>query len=95
MAIFLFADMERMGATVSKQTIQKVSNKTNEDAVELPPLYDAIDPDALNRLIDGMSHGEVSFTYAGHEVVVDSDEEVRLGDQPTSRSAPETARSDD
>ncbi|WP_436926701.1 HalOD1 output domain-containing protein [Halosimplex amylolyticum] len=87
--------MERMGETVSIRAIQKVADESNCDQVDLPPLYESIEPDALNTLVDGMSDGEVSFSYAGREVTVDSNEVVRVREQPTNQSAGECARSDD
>ncbi|MFC4245607.1 HalOD1 output domain-containing protein [Natribaculum luteum] len=50
---------------------------TDEDAEPLPPLYDVIDPDALNSLFKPGRESEqidgcVSFTYCNHRVVVES-----------------------
>lgn len=51
----------------------------NVDALELPPLYESVDPDALDGLFadhDGFSTmrtGTVSFSYAGCTVFVDGD----------------------
>lgn len=87
--------MARMGETVSERAVQEVAEEANCEEVELPALYEVVDPDALNALIDGMSDGEVSFRYAGHEVAIDCNEGVRVREQLTSRSAPEAARSGD
>lgn len=65
--------MSREAVTVSERVIQKVATATNSDPLELPPLYGPIDPDALNVLIEQMADGEISFTYAGHEITVESD----------------------
>lgn len=54
------------------------------DPVDLPPLYDSVDADALNALVDGAVdrpdavNGRVSFSYAGYEVTVDFDGWIRL-----------------
>lgn len=64
--------MARSSQTISVQVIQTVADATDRDASELPPLYGDIDPDALDALVEGMTEGEVSFTYAGHDVTVTS-----------------------
>lgn len=44
------------------------------DPCELPPMYDAVDPDALDRLVSGdgsaESTVEITFGYAGYTVAV-------------------------
>ena len=53
--------------------ISAVSDASGLDMFELPPLYEAIDPDALNELFTSRSEpavGKVSFEYAGYDVVV-------------------------
>lgn len=40
------------------------------------PLYDAIDPDALDQLFTNASDGHVVFTIADHEVTVTADGDV-------------------
>lgn len=42
------------------------------------PLYEAIDPDALTACVQGMAEGEVSFSYAGARVTVESSENIRI-----------------
>ncbi|WP_423747291.1 HalOD1 output domain-containing protein (plasmid) [Haladaptatus sp. SPP-AMP-3] len=48
-----------------------------------PPLYDVIDPDALDRLFAPTQagtrrHGTVTFQYCGYQVTVNSDRTVDL-----------------
>ncbi|WP_458210846.1 HalOD1 output domain-containing protein [Haladaptatus sp. NG-SE-30] len=68
----------------SIQIINAVSDATDCPVEELDPLYDAIDPDALDRLYsptyhgDVRSGGEVTFLYAGYQVVVDGSGTVEL-----------------
>lgn len=53
--------------------VSAVSDASGLDMLELPPLYEAINPDALNELFTARSEpavGEVSFEYAGYDVVV-------------------------
>lgn len=62
------------------------------EPTDLPPLYHAIDPDALDRLFapgGPRMRGEVSFEMAGCEVVVDGDGQVTATpDEPDDENAP-------
>ena len=68
--------------TTSARVIEAVAEARGVDPLDLPPLYDVIDPDALNRLFNSDSPGRpngpgrVTFTLSGCEVVVESDGEV-------------------
>lgn len=63
-------------ANVSTTVVLAVAATTNTPADELPPLYDVIDPDALNAIFQ--SHGDgrprtgihVTFTMAGCTVSI-------------------------
>lgn len=77
--------------TASERVIRRVSTAADSDPVELPPLYDAIDPDALDALVERMSDGTVSFVYAGYEVIVENDGTVDLGERPVDGSASKVA----
>jgi hypothetical protein len=84
---------KRMG--ISERIVWTVATAADRDPLELPPLYDAIDPDALDALVDRMSDGTVSFAYAGYEVTVRSDESIDLDDRSMNSSASEVAVSGD
>jgi len=59
--------------------VEAVSASTGRPVTDLPPLYDAVDPDALDALFAGRSvDGRVRFRYAGHVVEVRSDRTVTL-----------------
>ena len=87
--------MARERRTITERLTQRVANTTNSDPSELPVLYDHIDPDALDVLIKRMSDGEISFTYAGCEVTVESDGSIRLHEHHTGVTMDRTAVSDD
>ena len=65
-------------APPSISVIQKVATLEGVDSMDLPPLYDSIDPEALDSLLeqrDGHVTDEtvsIEFTYNGYTVVVDS-----------------------
>lgn len=83
--------MVRERQTVSERVIQTVATASGTDALELPPLWDAIEPDALDTLVAGMADGEVSFAYAGYDVTVTSDETIGLQERPAGDSTVEVA----
>lgn len=58
---------------------ETLSEATERDASELDPLTTAIDPDALDDLVDRIgSPVHVEFEHAGHAVVVRSDGRVTV-----------------
>lgn len=69
---------------VSMRVVEAVARSRGTHFTELPSLYETVDPDALDALFskrsDGLPPGEngveVSFTYAGCEVIVGSNGEV-------------------
>lgn len=72
-----------MGSTPPSEKLStKVAANVDCNVVELPPLYNTIDPDTLNTIVDSMTTGAVSFRYNGHDVTVFSDGTVTLSDQP-------------
>ena len=81
-------------APVSQTVVLAVAEATGDDAMELPPLYDAIDPDALNKLFDSdvlgadRRDGSVEFAYAGCDVTVRADGRVTVA--PAAESAAAT-----
>ncbi|WP_226008300.1 HalOD1 output domain-containing protein [Natrinema salinisoli] len=53
--------------------VSAVSEASGLDIVELPPLYEVINPDALNALFTSRAEPavrKVSFEYAGYDIVV-------------------------
>jgi hypothetical protein len=87
---------------VSHAVVEAVASARDTDPLELPPLYDAVDPDALNRLFD-YEHAATSsataciqFRMAECDVVVhrDGTVEATADPSPTARArrdAPEQA----
>ena len=63
--------------SVSETIVSAVAAHTGSDPLDLAPLYQAVDPDALDALFatdDPMrSPDRVSFTYCGCEVVVSAE----------------------
>lgn len=53
--------------------VDAVATEMGVDPVALDPLFDVVDPDALDRLFASDVEGSVHFEYHGHEVVVCND----------------------
>lgn len=61
--------------------VSAVAEAEGVDVVELPPLYDTIDPEALNALFTSQDDAAVStveFEYAGYTVVVRGESTVEV-----------------
>jgi hypothetical protein len=60
-----------------------IAARDGPDTSECPPLYDAIDPDALEKLFAPLSRGgerrgKVMFEYCGYRVTVHADRTVEI-----------------
>lgn len=79
----------------STAVVESVAEHVGIDPVDLdPPLYRAIDPDALDELLTSLGtngqEGSVSFSYLGFEITVHNDGTVNLDDpaDPAPDSSP-------
>ena len=87
--------MSLSGDTIPGRIVRRVATATDSDPLELPPLYEAIDPDTLDSLVEGMADGELSFAYAGYQVSVDSVGTVSVDVRPAGSPATEQVTSGD
>jgi len=67
----------------SVAVVEAVAAHEGVDPLDLPPLYDAVDPSALDTLFaprpDGsVRDGQLSFRFAGYDVTVHTSGEVDL-----------------
>lgn len=61
--------------------VSAVAEVKGSDPVELPPLYEAINPEALNDLFTSRPESAIkmiTFQYAGYDIVVRGDGEVQI-----------------
>lgn len=78
---------------MSYQVIEALAAVENRDALSMnPPLYEAIDPDAIDSLLDTDSPVKVEFEYNGHMVTAKSDGSIEI-DGVTHQSAEEAPSS--
>ncbi len=80
--------------SISASVVDALADANDVDPLELDPLYEAIDPDALDSLFshlvggDTPRHGTVRFTTNGYEVEVTSSGRVHLTPVDTVETAP-------
>lgn len=55
------------------QILDVVASAEQCDTRDLPPLYDAIDPDMLMRVLDGAGMVEVSFQYLDYTITINNE----------------------
>lgn len=94
-------DLPRHESAVSERVVTAVATARGVEPADLPPLYDVIDPDALDRLFrHGSTAGcagpdRVVFTMAGCEVVVDGSGEIDVTPEDESTPSSATTRADE
>lgn len=85
---------------VSETVVTAVAQATGVDPLDLDPLYNVVDPDALNRIFDSTGTSspasvELSFTMAGCQVVVRGDGEVVVTPGAEADESPTVIGSDE
>ena len=79
------AAMKVEAVAPSQAVVKRVAACEEVDQTELAPLYGAIDPDALDRLVETSRHNEsalqITFTYHGYDVTVTGDGVVHLASE--------------
>lgn len=74
----------RDGRTATEAVVDKMSEMTQTDPLELPPIFDVLDPDSLNTLFNGSPSSQpqtetfVIFEYIGHQVTVKRNGAIRI-----------------
>lgn len=64
---------------MSSRVVEALATVTDSDPVSMtPPLYEVVDPDALNRLLETDASVELRFEYEDHVVVADSEGTVSV-----------------
>lgn len=71
-------DLHRRGSSPrpSVSVVEAVAAETGADPASLAPLYDVVDPDALDGLFEPGASGSVEFEFCGHDVAVHADGRV-------------------
>ena len=81
----------------SEAVVNAVADEEGVSPIDVrPPLYAAVDPDALDDFASRMScwssssPGRIVFAYAGYEVTVHGDGEISLADDDSENEAPQS-----
>lgn len=89
-----------MADSVGVRIVRKIAAREGIDPSMLdPPLYDVIDPEALDAVFESVAgtdraHGQVQFEYAGYAVTVSADYAVTVdSSEPRMGARPPTERS--
>lgn len=69
----------------SDAVLSTVSAFSDTPVVELDPLYLAIDPEAMDSVLETASDGSISFSYHGFEITVTNGEVILEDEAPSSR----------
>lgn len=86
-------DTPLLSASPSATIVEEVAAREGVDPVDLDvPLYDAIDPEALDEAVrsasDRGSGLRIEFVYHGYDVVVESTGAVHVAERPDSSPSP-------
>ena len=60
--------------------VRAVARSTGDDPLSLPPLGQAIDPEAIDAVVDGPGLVDLTFRYHGHVVTIDGGGNVRVSE---------------
>ncbi|MFD1598336.1 HalOD1 output domain-containing protein [Halobellus rarus] len=64
--------------SLTEEVILQVAESEDTSPMELSPLAEVIDPDALETVVSSDSVIEVSFRYEGYTVIIDRNGNVTL-----------------
>lgn len=82
----LSADGQLADEQLSTKIVERVAAFKGTESVELDPLYEAVNPDALNHLFTNSNgadrSGRITFMYCGCEVIVEGDGQVLVQGPP-------------
>lgn len=66
---------------VSSHVVSALADHTDTDPLAMEPLNNVVDVDALATLVGSGTDIEITFTYDGHDVLVNGDSTVVVDDQ--------------
>lgn len=58
--------------------VEAVAKKEGKSPMDLTPLAESIDTDALNSVLQGKSSVSVDFSYEGYNITIDTDGRISL-----------------
>lgn len=79
-------DLLKNPSTPSEAIVLEVASRTGMDPFDLPPLYQYVDPEALDRLVLGPGSCRATFEYAGYGVTVHETNHIALRELGSDRA---------
>ena len=69
---------------IAVKIVRKVASLKGVDPVDLPPLYDTVDPDALETILTENDAATflIHFNYTGYRVWIESEQEISITIEP-------------
>lgn len=67
-------------ATVLETVAMTVADRRGVSPVDLPPLYDVVDPDLLESVGSDRTSDQVTFEYVGFQITVESDGSIHVAE---------------
>lgn len=86
--------MSRADRSASTRVIEAAAARTDRDALDLPPLAEAVDPEALDAIADDSS-AVLTFPYAGMHVTVGETGAVSIDERADAHANGGQALGDD
>lgn len=71
----------RSGPQPSECVVDAISKATGVDPLSLPPLHGAVDPEALDAIVESTSDASVSFDYESLRIEVNGDGDIAVSDR--------------
>lgn len=68
------------GSVPSEAIVKAIAQAKGVDPLELPALYEVVDPEVLDAVFKGGGFSFVQFTFCGYEVIVASGGQIILQD---------------
>lgn len=83
--------MAQSPPSLTGQIVRTVATETGTDPLELPPLYGAIDPTALNAVVQESTDCTVTFQFAECAVTVESCSGIHVDERPVASVSADTS----
>lgn len=64
----------------SEAIVSTIASEKRVAETDLPPLYEQVDPEALDKIVTGYSGDgiQVSFTYSGYHVHIQNSDKIEI-----------------
>jgi hypothetical protein len=73
----------------TEQVVLEIAEQEGIEPTELPPLYDTIDPEALNALLTTDTVSDLTFEYLDYEVTVTAPDHITVSEVEGAQSPDE------